>query len=959
MSDFKIPELPSDDELGIDEKDLDEFVEDDKPELSDKEMAALLGEPARAPQPKAPPPPPGQKPPGDPPQGPPEDTGKKSAPRPEEPAGPRTRWRGPAVLAFLVVLAWLSSSYRYLPSPVPANAPDTAFSSARAMANLVEIARRQHPTGSPAHAQVRGYLMERLTDLGLDPHVQTATSTISLRTRLRTATVRNIVARVPGRNSTGTLLITAHYDGAEIARAAGDDGTGVVSILETLRAIGAGTPLRNDLIVLITDGEELGMLGARAFVDQHPWMADVDAVISLEMRGGGGPSIMFETGADNGWIVRALADSPARPFTSSLSYEVYKRLPNDTDFTPFKAAGAQGLNFAAIGRASLYHQTYDSPENFSEATLQHQGVNALAVTRALGNADLGVVDDADVTYFSLPVLGVVVYGTGFILPLAAAVLALAALVLLAVRRAGGSWAGMLTGFVLALVCTAATAGAGYGLMAWLPSLHPEFGSLHGSAFHHEGWYVLTLASVALAVVTASFGLARRRFTAAALTWGALLLPLIGMAYVSIAFPAAAHALQWPVAATLLATAFLVIPARGRGLPIVLVGTMALAVPVMAFQVPLDELLWLGLSFRAAAIIGGLIAVTVLLLLPALDRLREPYAWWAPVTALVLGGVFLGMGVRAARPTAARPAPSTLALALDHGTSESLWVTDVSQESVDSAASMWAAARAGSAFTESRSLERFGYIHNRYRGGTNSEARVTAGPDVTAPIPEAWALSDTVVDGIRHLRLAVWSRLGAELMQFHFPEGGGTHLTAVNGRTLEMEERATFVEHWGVPNPVVLLDLEMSAGTEPEFDVVEHLLRPQELVGPEPFQRSPELAPDIVWKSDRAMIRTPVASLGVVPGPPPFSLEPDPALMPDPTLIPDPAAAGAPAPATAPAEGADTLTAPDTTAADTATADTATADTVPATAADSAGTAAPPAPDTTARPDTAALPGGGT
>ena len=97
---------------------------------------------------------------------------------------------------------------------------------------------------------------------------------------------------------------------------------------------------------------------------------------------------MFETGADNGWIVRLLASSPARPFANSFGYEVYKRLPNDTDFTPFKEAGTQGLNFAAIGRASVYHQTYDSPENFSEATLQQHGENALAATRVLGNADL-------------------------------------------------------------------------------------------------------------------------------------------------------------------------------------------------------------------------------------------------------------------------------------------------------------------------------------------------------------------------------------------------------------------------------------------------------------------------------------------------------------------------------------------------------------------------------------------
>jgi hypothetical protein len=185
--------------------------------------------------------------------------------------------------------------------------------------------------------------------------------------------------------------------------------------------------------------------------------------------------------------------------------------------------------------------------------------------------------------------------------------------------------------------------------------------------------------------------------------------------------------------------------------------------------------------------------------------------------------------------------------------------------------------------------------------------------------------DTVVDGTRHLRLAVRSRIGAELVQFIFPEGGGTRLTAINGRALPLEPRPTLVEHWGTPDPVILLDLEMAAGTQPELDVVEHLLRPQELVGPEPFQRTPELAPDIVWKSDRAMIRTPAAFLEVMPGPPPFSLASETDFM---------------GPAESPTEAPTTVEA--VPVVDSAAVP---ADTIP-------GAAPEPSPDTTASPDTA-------
>lgn len=812
------------------------------------------------------------------------------------------------MLAVLVLGTWLTSSYRTLPGPRPANAPDTVFSSARAMAHLVEIARRPHPPGSPAHAQVRGYVVERLRDLGIEPEVQTATSMRGRGTTVRAATIRNIVARIPGRASTGEVVLTAHYDGREIARAAGDDGSGVVSILEIARALQAGPPLLNDVVMVIADAEELGLLGSRAFVEEHPAMADVQAVISLEMRGSGGPSIMFETGPENGWIIRALKASGARPFTNSLSYEVYKRLPNDTDFTPFREAGAQGLNFAAIGRASNYHQHYDSPENLSEATLQQHGESALRVARHLAGTPLGAVTAPDVAFLSLPVLGIVAYDLGLALPLAAVLLIAALLVLLPVRRTARRWGGILVGLALGAASVGATAGIGHALMSWLPRFHPEFESLHGSAFHQEGWYVMVLAAAALAVTTLLLGVARRRFTAAELTWGALVLPLLAMGFVALRFPAAAMNLQFPLSAALLACLLLVVPRKGRVSHLLWALVAVLCLPVLAVLVPVVEFIWAGLSFRAAAALGAVIALTVLLLLPALDRLREPNAWWAPLTALLLGAAFLAVGIRSATPDPRWPAPSTLAYLHDHGTGESLWITDDSQEPVDAPALAWAEARTGASFTETRTLERYGFGQR--------EARVTGAPEPSIRKPEVWTVSDSAVGDVRYVRLAVRSAVGAELIQFRFPEAGGTHLTALNGRALPIQDRPTLVEHWGAPDPVVLLDLELAVGTTLELDVVEHLLRPQELVGTEPFQRPADLAPDITWLSDRAILRTPSPALEIQEGPPPFPLDPV-----DETLG---TAAGS-EPGTP--QPADTVAA-DTLRQDTSVADSVVADTLP-------------------------------
>ena len=175
------------------------------------------------------------------------DPGGKPEPGAKPAAGPSAAptpppWngaRGPITLALLLIMAWFSSSFRAIPSPVPASAPESVFSSARAMSHLVRIAAEAHPPGSPAHADVREYLLAQLRALGHEPSVQTTTSTPPGGSFTRAATVRNVLARIPGSQPGGpAVLVTAHYDSREIALGAGDDGSGVVTILETLRALG-------------------------------------------------------------------------------------------------------------------------------------------------------------------------------------------------------------------------------------------------------------------------------------------------------------------------------------------------------------------------------------------------------------------------------------------------------------------------------------------------------------------------------------------------------------------------------------------------------------------------------------------------------------------------------------------------------------------------------------------------
>ena len=775
-------------------------------------------------------------------------------PPPELAPPPWNGLRGPITLALLLIMAWLSSSFRTIPSPVAANAPDSVFSSGRAMSHLVRIASEAHPPGSPAHADVREYLLAQLRALGHEPSVQTTTSASAGDFFTRVATIRNILARIPGSQPGGpAVLVTAHYDSHEIALGAGDDASGVVTILESLRALGTGPPLRNDLIVLITDAEEPGLFGAEAFVAEHPWMIDVALVISIEMRGGGGPSMMFETGAENGWVIDALRRANPRPAANSIAFEIYQEMPNDTDFTPFKEAGKQGLNFAGVARANVYHQVYDSPENFDEGTLQHHGVQVLAMLREFGNADLGAVNAPDKSYLSVPVVGLVTYGPFWIWVLGFATVVLWVVALVAVRFGGGRIGGFVAGFVASVVQLVGVGVAAYFLFAWRRGAHPEFGALHAGAFHSEGWYVLAIVGVAFVLATLSLTVLRRWFATGELAVGAMFVPVVLAGLTTVAFPMAAVNFQWPALAGCVgALVFTKVDAGARPGLLRWIGAVIAALPVVVVLTPLTEAVWLAMGLElvpAVAALVGLVGLVFLQTVPVLDTLREPNGWWAPVAGLALAGIFLAVGMSTARPSADRPAPSTLVYIMDRETGSAWWGTDPTRDDSDPGVA-WAAAAVGPFDVEGPAEQQaFDTRGVRYALAAAESAEI--------PPPDVAVVTDTAVAG-GLLRISVTSRIGAELLLFR-PADAGARLAAINGKTVSGGAGSWRIEHWGEPEGGVLLDFDRASAGDGmlSFTVTEHHLRPGELLGNTIFARPDDLAPNIRMLSDRAMIRTTV------------------------------------------------------------------------------------------------------
>jgi hypothetical protein len=290
----------------------------------------------------------------------------------------------------LLVLMGVLRSYSS-PSPVGADAPDVVFSAIRAEAVLRDLLPENlpHVSGSPFNTVVRNRVVSNLESAGYEPQFQ---SRFHCNPMFGTCSpVENIIAVKPGSEGKYAVLLTAHYDSGWAGPGAADDGAGTSAILEIARMAADFPPFRNDIIFLITDSEENGLIGADAFAEHHPLFEKVKAVINLEARGVEGPSALFETGDGNRSVIRMFSKNVKRPVGNSLVYEIYKRMPNDTDYTVYRRKGVMGVNFAFAQGVAVYHSAIDDPDHLDLGSLQHHGDNAWAMLKILGERGLDTV----------------------------------------------------------------------------------------------------------------------------------------------------------------------------------------------------------------------------------------------------------------------------------------------------------------------------------------------------------------------------------------------------------------------------------------------------------------------------------------------------------------------------------------------------------------------------------------
>jgi hypothetical protein len=222
-------------------------------------------------------------------------------------------------------------------------------------------------------------------------------------------------------------------------------------------------------------------MGAAA-VMKDPILASAGAVLNFEAIGSGPPGLLFETGPGSGGLLEAWARSAPAPAGASYIVEIYKRLPNDTDFTLFKRAGIRGLNFAPIGDGYSYHTARDTPERLDPGVVRQIGENTVATVEAIDEAaDLSTPDRADTIYFDVLRTKALAYRsrTALVLLAAGALLGMFGwLTILPIARAEAGIGRLLLTAIWTLVGLAAVFGAMVGA-TWL---------LRATRETYQSWY---------------------------------------------------------------------------------------------------------------------------------------------------------------------------------------------------------------------------------------------------------------------------------------------------------------------------------------------------------------------------------------------------------------------------------------------------------------------------------------
>lgn len=720
-----------------------------------------------------------------------------------------------SILAILCILAILGIIYATM-MPQWISKTDEAlaeFSTDRALNQVEIIAQKPHYVGSTNHELVANYLKLELNRIGLETSIQEG---FTLNDKGLLVKSKNILARIKGTNSSKALLLLSHYDSAphSFSKGASDDASGVATILEGIRAfLYSKHPQKNDIIILFSDAEELGLNGAALFVNKHPWAKDVGLVLNFEARGSSGPSYMLmETNKGNQALVQEFTKAKAAyPVSNSLMYSIYKMLPNDTDLTVFREQGnIQGFNFAFIDGHYNYHTQQDDVQHLNKTTLAHQGSYLMPLLKYFANADLNqTASTEDDVYFNIP-FSFISYPFTWVMPMTIIALGLLIIfIFIGKAKRMISFREIFKGFV-PLLGSVIVAGL-VTFLGWkiILEIYPQYSDLLNGFTYNGHAYIGAFVTLSIAICFAFY----HHFSDAKITMNHYAAPL----------------LLWIIingflANSLTGAGFLIIPVY---FGILLFGVFVLtqhyslglnllfSIPALAIVAPFIVMFPIGLGLK---ILYGSAILTVLLfglLLPIFNTFFKKGAWIMVFFAVSIG-FFVYAGYHSGYEHGKAKSNSLLYI-YNANTNSAVWAT------YDTNLDDWTKTYLGEKNQKAVGLNNLP-ISSKYNTGFTYSA---IAPVVDVPKPTISFLKDSVVGNNRYLKIRItpnrkvnrYDIYANPKMTFYNFKANGVSSSGEKGNRLEREGMRLLC-YYVVGNEPLEMDFYINKSSIFDMDLIE-------------------------------------------------------------------------------------------------------------------------------------------
>ncbi len=583
-------------------------------------------------------------------------------------------------LGLTIIFALLSIRAATPPPVAKSDVPDSVFSAERAFTYLQQIARAPHSVGTEEHDRVKNYIVNTCKQLGLTVEIQNTTK-VETRPKLLVAiNVHNIIAYKKGTKPGKAILNVAHYDSQPNTPGAADDGIGVAAMLETARAIKSLPPVQNDIMFLFSDGEEPGLLGAKAFVDESPLFKNVSVVMNWDFRGNSGIVVTYETSTANGWIMREYAKGAKYPYGNSMAFEISKRLPNFVDFKQFKKAGITGFTSGMIDGLTSYHSMTDNLENVDQRSLQQVGDNMLGMINQLGNRDLKNTKGPNVSYFNA-------FGYWFIfypafLNIFFAIIT--TLLFLAVLYIGFSRGQIkIPGFLISIIALPVTITITYFASSFILKRiirhYPLYAHFDENNSYNSNWYFLSMTLLAIFFFSFIYQYIVKRWGQLSTFAGILLSGVVFMWMIYFFAPSATWLLFIPLLFLSAGYWWLLINQKNtiqNNLVYQIVSFISV-LPVLLLFAPLTYLLFVSFGLGSSMpFVSILIVFITALTYPVLGNVLKNSRWLLPLVSIV-GVIFLLLMANVnSGYNEKHPLQTNIRYQLNASDSTALWISDL-------------------------------------------------------------------------------------------------------------------------------------------------------------------------------------------------------------------------------------------------------------------------------------------